>query len=99
MTTQLINRTMNDGSRQFAELPQTKLWHELRDHVEKLGGAVVIGFLTDGITEAWIDFTFRGYSFTINDQFGDYWFFVDNPSCSDQILTEVVAHCERLLKT
>ncbi len=99
MTTQLINHTMNDGSRQFAKLPQTKLWHELRDHLQKLNGAVVTGFLTDGNTEAWIDFKFRGQTFTINDQFGHYWFFVDDPLCPDEILTEVVTHCERLLST
>jgi hypothetical protein len=68
---------MNDGSRKFAELPQSRPWRELRDHLLVLHGAVVTGFFTDSITEAWIDFTFRGHSFTINDQFGDYWFFVD----------------------
>jgi hypothetical protein len=97
VTTQLTNQTMNDGSRKFAELPQTRLWHELRDHLQVLDGAVVTDFLTDGITEAWIDFTFRGHSFTINDQFGVYWFFVDDPSCPDEILTEVLRHCQGLL--
>ena len=99
MTTQLTNHTMNDGSRKFAELPQTRLWRELRDHLQTLSGAVVTSFLTDGVTEAWIDFTFRGHSFTVNDQFGDYWFFVADPSCPHGILTEVVSHCERLLST
>lgn len=90
---------MNDGSRKFAELRQTRLWHDLRDHLQTLHGAVVTGFLTDSITEAWIDFTYRGHSFTINDQFGDYWFFVADPNCPDEILTEVLSHCQRLLKT
>jgi hypothetical protein len=99
VTAQLTNHTMNDGSRKFAELPQTRLWHQLRDHLQTLRSAVVTSFLTDGVTEAWIDFTFRGHSFTINDQFGDYWFFVDDPSCPDEILAEVVSHCERLLNT
>ena len=96
---QLTNHTMNDGSRKFAELPQTRLWHDLRDHLQTLRGAVLTGFLTDGVTEAWIDFTYRGHSFTVNDQFGDYGFFVDDAACSDEILTEVVEHCERLLRT
>ena len=90
---------MNDGSRKFAELPQTKLWHDLRDHLQALDGAVITDFLTDGITEAWIDFTYRGHSFTINDQFGYYWFFVDDPTCPDEILALIVSYCERLLTT
>ena len=99
MTIQLTNHTMNDGSRKFAELPQSRLWYDLRDHLLTLHGAVVTGVLTDDVTEAWIDFTYRGHSFTINDQFGGYWFFVDDPKCSDDILTEVVRHCESLLTT
>jgi hypothetical protein len=97
VTIQLINETMCDGSRKFAELPQTKLWYDLRDHLQTLRGAVVTRFLTDDVTEAWIDFTYRGYAFTVNDQYGDYWFFVDDPTCPNEILTEVVRHCQRLL--
>ena len=88
---------MNDGSRKFAELPQTRLWRDLHDHLLALRGAVVTGILTDDVTEAWIDFTYRGHTFTINNQFGDYWFFVNDVTCPDEILAEVVRHCESLL--
>ncbi|NOS69977.1 MAG: hypothetical protein HOP33_08600 [Verrucomicrobia bacterium] len=98
MPTQLSSQIMNDGTRQFALLPQTTLWQELHDHVASLNGVVITNFMTDGITEAWIDFKYRGHSFNINDQFGDYWFFVDDPNCPDEILQKVVNHCERLLK-
>lgn len=37
------------------------------------------------------------HSFSINDQFGDYWFFVDNPNCPDEILERVLAHFQVLL--
>jgi hypothetical protein len=37
-------------------------------------GAVITQFLTDGVTEGWIDFTYRGSDFSVNDQFGSYWF-------------------------
>jgi hypothetical protein len=67
---------MKDGSRHFAGLPQTVLWYEVRDHVSKLPGAKLTGFICDDITEAWIDFSYRDHKFSINDQFGDYWFFV-----------------------
>jgi hypothetical protein len=97
MAEELPNLIMNDGSRLFAELPQTVLWYELRDHIERLDGASVAGFVTDNVTEAWIDFSYRGYRFSVNDQLGDYWFFVDNPDCPEEILDSVVSHCKLLL--
>ena len=89
---------MKDGSRQFGGLPQTILWHDLRDHIASLDGAKVTGFITDNITEAWIDFTYREQRFSVNDQFGEYWFFVENPNCPDEILEAVLRHCELVLK-
>jgi hypothetical protein len=88
---------MNDGSRQFAALPESESWHRLRDHVSELAGAQVTDFITDEITEAWFDFTYREQRFTVNNQFGEYQFFVRDPSCGDDILTEVVRHCDSLL--
>ena len=97
MTEKLSSVIMNDGSRYFGELPQTVLWYELRDYIGRFDGAVITDFITDNVTEAWIDFSYRGYRFTVNDQFGDYWFFVDNPKCPDEILDAVLSHCELLL--
>jgi hypothetical protein len=88
---------MHDGSRQFASLPENRSWWALRDHLTRLPGASVTGFLTDGVTEAWIDFTFRGYSFTINNQLGEYWFFVEEADCPDAVLSEAADHCRRFL--
>ena len=92
-----LSIVMNDGSRHFGELPQTVLWYELRDHIEVLEGASVTDFVTDHVTEAWIDFSYRGHRFSVNDQFGDYWFFVEDPNCPDEILRAVLSHCELLL--
>ncbi len=97
MATRFMDHRMNDGSRHFADLPQTKLWYDVRDHVNNLPGAVLQSFLTDDVTEAWIDFTYRSHHFSINDQNGDYWFFVQDPNCPDEILKEVVAHFRTLL--
>jgi len=94
----LLNDRMYDGSRHFSMLPQTVLWDQVRNHITSLPGATVTSFVCDGITEAWIDFTFQGHSFSINDQLGDYWFFVQDPECPDPVLQEVVAHFERLLR-
>ena len=93
----LLDCRLHGGSRQFAELRATRDWYAVRDHVEKLDGAKLTSFLCDDITEAWIDFTYMNHSFTINDQFGDYWFSVSNPECPDHILTIVMNHWEHLL--
>ena len=69
MTEQLLNFTMIDSSRHFGELPQTVLWYDLRNHIELLDGTEITGFTTDDVTEAWIDFSYHNFSFSINDQF------------------------------
>lgn len=97
MSQPLINLIMHDGSRHFGDLPQTALWYAVRDHVVRLPGAALTGFVTDDVTEAWIDFTYRGHAFSINDQFGDYWFFVKDPACPDDVLSEVLSHFAKLL--
>jgi len=38
-------------------------------HIAQLEGAVVTGFITDHVTEAWIDFTYCGDQFSVNDQY------------------------------
>lgn len=96
--TKLVNQAMSDGSRKFAALPQTKIWFELRDHLLTLPGLAMTDFICDGITEAWIVFTYRGYSFSVNDQYGEYWFFVDEPRCPDDALAAILSHCGRLLR-
>ena len=88
----LLNWPMHDGSRQFGELPQVAVWHAMRDHVLRLPGAAVTGFLFDTITEAWIDFTYAGHKFSVSDQFGAYLFFVADPTCPDDLLGKLLEH-------
>ena len=94
----LINLLMHDGSRHFGDLPQTVLWYDVRDHVARLPGAVLTGFVTDDVTEAWIDFTYRDQAFSINDQSGEYWFFVSDPACPVDLLSNVLSHFATLLE-
>jgi hypothetical protein len=70
MAVKLLDTQTNDGSRHFGDLPQTVVWLELRKHIETLEGAKVTEFITDNVTEALIDFSFRCHCFSINDQFG-----------------------------
>ncbi len=84
---------MLDGSRHFVSLPETRSPDALRDHIARLPGAVVTKFVFDGIVEAWIVFRYGGHEFSVNNQFGDYWFFVQDPACPDSTLQEVAAYC------
>jgi hypothetical protein len=96
--TKLLNLPMHSGSRQFAALPETCSWKRLRKHIERLPGAAVTSFLTDDVTEMWLDFSFHHRAFTVNNQYGDFWCFVRDAACPDEILVAVVEHCEPLLK-
>ncbi len=93
----LLDLRMSDGSRQFAKLPQAIPFQQLRDHLASLPGAHITEFLTDDVTEAWIDFDYAGHRFTVNNQFGDCWFFVQDPACPDSVMRAVVAHAVRRL--
>lgn len=93
----LLDFPLHDGARQFGELPQRVDWYAVRDHVLRLPGARLTEFLCDGVTEAWIDFAYEGHAFTINDQFGEYWFFVADAACSEAVLRTVLGHFELLL--
>jgi hypothetical protein len=88
---------MHDGSRHFASLPATHDWFAVRDHVRSLPGARLTDFVCDGVTEAWIDFGYASHRFSINDQAGEYLFFVTDPACSDGVLRAVVDHWAGLL--
>jgi hypothetical protein len=93
----LFDFRMRDGSRNFADLPETVFFDELRHIAKKFEGAKVNGFVTDWVTEVWLDFEYRGHQFSINNQYGDYWFFVENPECPDEILSEVIEYFQNFL--
>jgi hypothetical protein len=83
---------MHCGSRQFGELVLRADWYQLRDHARNLPGATLTSFVCDGVTEAWIEFTYGGHAFTINDQLDAYWFFVTDPGCDEALLRTVLQH-------
>ena len=95
---ELLNVRAHDGSRQFAAFPQNASWRRLRKHLKALPGLTLGEFLTDSVAEGWLDFTYDGHSFTVNDQFGEYWFFVDDPATPDDVLRRVMEHCESILR-
>ena len=94
----LFDMRMNDGSRHFVDMPEVVFFDEFADHAELLEGAEITEFITDGVLEMWLDFDFRGHKFSVNNQLGDYWFFVRDPNCPEEILFEVIDHFRRLLE-
>ena len=72
MSAKLFSFIMNDGSRNFADLPETVFFDELPEIAKNFEGATETGFVTDWITEVWLDFEYRGHKFSINNQMGDY---------------------------
>ena len=98
MLDDLLERKIKGGARHFVDLPEVIFFDDFYDYTEEFEGAEITEFLTNGVVEMWLDFEFRGHKFTVNNQFGDYWFFVENPECPDEILLEVIAHYRRLLE-
>lgn len=97
MGTQLINLPMVDGSRHFARILQTVLGQELRDHLAHLRGLRISGFAAESGGDVWIDFQFRGQEFSVHNHRREYWFFVDDPSCSEATLQRIVRHVDALV--
>jgi hypothetical protein len=95
----LLNSRMADGSRHFASLPEKRSWRALRNHLGRLPGVTLGEFVTDNVIEAWIDFRYGGHEFTVNNQFGEYWFFVSDPACPESVLDRVREHCGRFLSS
>jgi hypothetical protein len=95
----LFDVRMNDGSRHFGELPETydvekPQWHRLKAHVEQLPGAKLLSFVTDDVTEAWIVFSFAEHEFSLNNQQGQWWAFVQNVACPDELLLRMLDYLE-----
>lgn len=87
---------MHDKSRHFVLLPQSTAPLRLLFHVFALLGAFPTAYVPS-VTESWIDFRFRGHRFSINNQYGEFWFFVQDPTCPDEIVEKVAAHFAKLL--
>lgn len=93
---QLFNCQMHDGSRQFTAFPESCAWEDLQTLLAQLPGACITQFISDDVLEMWLDFTYCGHEFSVNNQEGEFWFFVKDPNCPDEILLGVIHHCKTL---
>ena len=88
---------MTDGSRNFVLLPVGNTAPiRLLFRIVTLWGAYPTAYIP-GFSESWIDFKYKGYKFSINNQFGDFWFFVQSTGCPEFILEKVAKHFSELL--
>jgi hypothetical protein len=87
---------IRDGSRQFADVPERVLPSRMRMIIARLPGAEVVSFTASvAEIEAWIEFRFRGFDFAVNNQNNEFWLFVRQPECPEEILREVAVWCDR----
>ncbi len=99
----LFDQRMRDGSRHFCSFRErysvaSPEWTRLRDHVTTLAGVESCELLTDDVTEAWLDWRFAGHAFSAHNPFGEWWVFVRDPACPDEILARVRDHLAVLLE-
>ena len=99
MDNALPDLRMSDGSRHFASLPEERSWRALRRHLAQLPGVTLGEFISDHVTEVWMDFRYETHEFTINNQSGEYWFFVRDPACPESVLGHVRQDCMLFLSS
>jgi hypothetical protein len=97
-TMKLIDIRTRDGSRLYLHLPQTVGWHDLRDHATRLPGAEVTRFVAEGVAQRQLEFSYRGYSFFIQEGGKHFSFFVRDPQCPDLIVYQVAQHFQDLVE-
>lgn len=98
MIDELLKKKIVSGARHFVDMPEAVFFDEIADHTEELEGAEITEFITDGTVEMWLDFDFLDHKFSITNHLGDYWFFVQDPNCPEEILLEVIDHFRKLLE-
>ena len=98
MIEDLLAKKINNGARHFVDLPEVVFFDDFADCVEELEGAEITEFITDGVIEMWLDFDFRGHRFSVNNQLGDYRFYVADADCPEEILFEIIDHFRELLE-
>lgn len=78
----------------FCKFPQTRFWHEVRGHLATLPGITITSFEDRPVGGSWLDFTFRGHSFTIHAESGEFVFLVED--CPVSVCAGVAAHFQPL---
>jgi hypothetical protein len=94
-----LKENVRENARHFVDFPEVIFFDDFADHIEDLFGAEITRFEVDGTLEMWLEFTFRGNRFFVNNKFGDYQFFVEDKNCPEIVLLEIAEHFRRLLES
>ena len=81
----LMNTIMRDGSRHFLTLRETARPADIRARLESIPGVRVCQLSSIGF-DLWVSFQCMGWRFSINNPFGELWFFANDPTCPEDIL-------------
>jgi hypothetical protein len=93
----LLDIRSKDGSRQFFDLQKSISWDDLIIHLKKLDQLEIKEFLPSPDLGSWLDFSFKKFEFSVNEQIGMYWFFVENSSCPDEVLYQLAEHLSAII--
>ena len=93
-----LREARDPNARHFVDLPEVVFFDQLADHIGELPGAEVSEFEADGVVAVWIEFSYRGQKFFVDNLLGDFRFWVEDPKCEEAVLLDIAAHLRRLLE-
>ena len=98
MLKDLYKTESHENWRHFVDMPEVIFFDHFYDYLEELEGTDITSFVADGTIEMQLDFNFRGHRFFVDNQLGDYRFFVKDANCPEEILFEIIEHFRVLLE-
>ena len=69
----------------------------LRRHLVDMPNAALVDVACDRMNEAALIFTYRGHRFGVDLREGSYRFNVEDPTCPDDVLRDVLSFADQLL--
>ena len=90
--------SLSTNWKQFAAAPETVSWMRLRRHLDPMPGASVVDLACDRMNEAALVFTYRGHRFGIDLHDGKFRLHVEDATCPDDVLHDVVEYAGQLVK-
>ncbi len=92
-----LRKKVSKEARHFVDFPGVLFFDDFYDHLNKLFGVEITRFEADGTVEMWVEFNFRDHIFFVDNRYGEYEFYVEDPKCPDEILLGLAEHFRQLL--
>lgn len=87
----------SSGWRLFATRRESVSWVRLRRHLDDMPGAALVDVACDRMNEAALIFTYRGHRFGIELVDDAFRFTVEDETCPDNVLKDVLGYADRML--